>query len=102
MGTKLNPGKYDCYHKAKPDEPMFTLLARDPDAPMLVELWARIKLRVGEGTTEKLGEAVQCAEAMREWQQRQLVADDNETHDRPLCDCFNCENWRAAQAWSKP
>jgi hypothetical protein len=30
MGTKSNPGPFDCYAKAEPDEPMFVLLARDP------------------------------------------------------------------------
>lgn len=40
MGTKLNPGKFDCYEHALPDEPMFVLLARDPDFGRLVEEWA--------------------------------------------------------------
>ncbi|HAW11807.1 MAG TPA: aspartate decarboxylase, partial [Chloroflexi bacterium] len=30
MGTKNNPGKFDCYDDAHPDEPMFVLLGRDP------------------------------------------------------------------------
>lgn len=29
MGTKNNPGAFDCYANAEPDEPMFVLLARD-------------------------------------------------------------------------
>lgn len=33
----------DCYHKAEPDEPKFTLLARDPLAPFLVALWAALR-----------------------------------------------------------
>jgi hypothetical protein len=41
MGTKENPGKYDCYDKALPDEPMFTLLARDPYMPKLLRKWAK-------------------------------------------------------------
>ena len=32
MGTKNNPGKFDCYEHAKPDEPMFVLLGRDLEA----------------------------------------------------------------------
>lgn len=43
MGTKLNPGNFDCYENAKPDEPMFILLARDAGAPALVEKWAQEK-----------------------------------------------------------
>jgi hypothetical protein len=33
----------DCYLKAEPDEPKFTLLARDPLAPFLVALWAALR-----------------------------------------------------------
>lgn len=40
MGTKLKPGQFDCYENALPDEPMFHLLARDPDFARLVRLWA--------------------------------------------------------------
>lgn len=40
MGTKLNPGKFDCYAAALPDEPMFVLLARDPQFFNLVCTWA--------------------------------------------------------------
>jgi len=40
MGSKNNPGKFDCYANAMPDEPMFVLLARDPDFSRLVNEWA--------------------------------------------------------------
>lgn len=40
MGSKLEPGEFDCYANALPDEPMFHLLARDPGAPFAVEAWA--------------------------------------------------------------
>jgi hypothetical protein len=66
MGTKLNPGSYDCYAKAAPDEPMFILLARDPLAPILVELWASIKEMNGENKS-KVDEALNCASSMRVW-----------------------------------
>lgn len=29
MGTKNNPGKYDCYAKLEPDEPHFVLRGKD-------------------------------------------------------------------------
>jgi hypothetical protein len=45
MGTKTNPGKYDCIAKAEPDEPMFTLLARDPVAAHLVSIWAKLRVQ---------------------------------------------------------
>lgn len=40
MGTKNKPAAFDCYANALPDEPMFILLARDPNAPSLVRAWA--------------------------------------------------------------
>jgi len=92
MGTKNNPGKFDCYHAAEPNEPQFTLLARDPTAPGLVALWAAIRLGDKEGVAlamsrlaesidvigNKIGseelkakadEALACANAMQEWRQ---------------------------------
>lgn len=66
MGTKNNPGAFDCYDNAAPDEPMFILLARDPAAPALVRAWAdeREALR---GVTPKTLEARACADAMLAW-----------------------------------
>lgn len=43
MGTKLNPGKFDCHAKALPDEPIFTLLARDRSAPFIIRNWAVLR-----------------------------------------------------------
>lgn len=43
MGTKNNPGNFDCYANALPDEPMFVLLGRDPLAPGLTQIWAMIR-----------------------------------------------------------
>lgn len=45
MGTKDNPGKFNCYEKALPDEPMFTLLARDPCFFEHVNKWANDRLQ---------------------------------------------------------
>jgi hypothetical protein len=73
MGTKNNPGKFDCYASALPDEPMFILLARDPGAPKLVETWAddrmeQIMLGVRpQSDLPMIEEALLCARAMREW-----------------------------------
>lgn len=39
MGTKAEPGRFDCYGKAEADEPIFTLLGRDPAAPKLIRDW---------------------------------------------------------------
>ena len=40
MGTKANPGEFDCYAKALPDEPIFTITARDPEFYYFVNKWA--------------------------------------------------------------
>lgn len=66
MATKNNPGKYDCYENAHPDEPMFVLLGRDKHAPTLVWLWATLRELEGENP-EKVEEARTCCFAMMEW-----------------------------------
>ena len=85
MGTKNNPGEFDCYANAEPDEPMFVLLARDVLAPGIVDEWVRrFMCNSTDRTREdgpsglaartrfardvrKANEAVQCAQDMREW-----------------------------------
>lgn len=73
MGTKINPGTFDCYANAAPDEPMFVLLARDPWAPDLIDIWAGNRLSEiergirPESDLAKVEEALACADAMREW-----------------------------------
>lgn len=66
MGTKNNPGKYDCYANAAPDEPMFILLGRDPFASALVDQWAISRAVDGEDTA-KVSEAFDLADMMRRW-----------------------------------
>ena len=68
MGTKNNPGEFDCYHEAGDDEPMFVLLARDRQAPALVERWAYIREYLGTTAPAKIAEARACAQAMRAYQ----------------------------------
>lgn len=76
MGTKSNPGKFDCHAVAADDEPLFTLLARDRDAPELVEQWAHwrtLGINLGlypSSDCVKIAEARECAKAMREWRKR--------------------------------
>lgn len=88
MATKNNPGQFDCYTKAGPDEPLFTLRAKDPAAPFLVDIWVASRTgdldsimrhvekmsrdpgvikRVSEDGYEKLTEATACAREMRRW-----------------------------------
>jgi len=70
MGTKLKPGKFDCYENAAPDEPMFVLLARDPMAPILVDLWADLREH-NAGNPSKVSEARACSADMTAWRLRQ-------------------------------
>jgi hypothetical protein len=63
MGTKENPGVFDCYANAKPDEPMFVLLGRDPMAGVLVRQWAAWREARGE-SKEKVAEARACADSL--------------------------------------
>lgn len=71
-GTKLNPGEFDCYHAAAPNEPMFVLLARDPLAAALVQLWADLRagLNDREPTTDCDSE-----EYRRQQEARRIAAD---------------------------
>jgi len=73
MGTKDNPGDFDCYGNALPDEPMFILLARDPDFYRLVMEWVNRRsadIRCGarpETDWQMVYEAQQCALDGEHW-----------------------------------
>lgn len=64
MGTKINPGKYDCLANADPNEPFFVLLGRDRMAASLVDLWAHAREATGEDP-DKVGEARDVVAAMK-------------------------------------
>ena len=84
MATKSNPGRFDCYAAARPDEQMFVLLDRDPIAPFLVSIWSKVRMGDPEAAravfesmlasvaprycmhpdAEKASEAMDCALAM--------------------------------------
>ena len=68
MGTKNNPGQFDCYANAQPDEPMFVLLARDPCAAEAVRYWVHLRANSEKGIHgDKALEALECADAMEAW-----------------------------------
>lgn len=74
MGTKTNPGPFDCYGKAADDEPIFTLRAKDPNAPDVICYWVQQRLlscfREGRSIlleADKLHHALQIARDMEEW-----------------------------------
>jgi hypothetical protein len=67
MGTKNNPEPiYDCLAQAKPDEPYFVLLGRDPMAGLLVRLWADMREKRGEDP-DKVANARKIADEMDAW-----------------------------------
>ena len=92
MGTRLNPGAYDCHEAALDDEPRFALLARDPLAGFLVSIWSSMRFGDLEAVDAKcdtmmrrLGpdyeispdvaagsEAIECAMAMFAWRTANL------------------------------
>ncbi len=84
MGTKLKPGAFDCYRRALPDEPLFTLLGRDGDAPEGARDWARRREKA-------------IAAGLRPESDRVLVASARE-------DAFDMEQWRLnnSGAWRQP
>lgn len=69
MGTKNEPGAFDCYEAAEPDEPMFILLARDRLASSVVKLWAAGRVSQGLNTVDdpQIAEALDCVDAMEKW-----------------------------------
>lgn len=67
MGTKTDPGPYNCLAKAEDDEPYFTVLARDPIAPVIVRLWVHVAEIKRSQPRRKLEEALQLAEDMDRW-----------------------------------
>lgn len=66
MGTKNNPGKFDCLGNAEDDEPVFILLGRDRAAADTVRYWAqrRIELGLNSARDEQIIEAGDCAAAI--------------------------------------
>ena len=74
MSTKNNPGPFNCYKAAAPDEPIFTLKASDITAPLVINFWANLyrerKEYAGEfneRAKQKHAEALICAEEMTTW-----------------------------------
>lgn len=67
IGTKLNPGAYDCFAQAEPDEPLFVLLARDATAPAIIRAWVKDRLASGNLSLEQSEEALATARSMEVW-----------------------------------
>lgn len=99
MATKQFVGPVDCYGAALPDEEYMMFLARDPIAPALVMIWASVRLGDFKAASEnfmrlfyggtllnhyqahpdtaKAEEAVEVAQRMVAWRERNLKAGPN-------------------------
>ncbi len=55
-----------CLNKAREDERLFVLLARDPAAPVAIRAWVKERLRLGKNTLNdtQVVEALDCADRM--------------------------------------
>lgn len=68
MATKNNPGPFDCFSRAEPDEPMFVLLGRDAAACLTVVFWVRMRLALGQPLEDpQIEEARECSRKMEKW-----------------------------------
>lgn len=94
MPSKIRPGPFDCMAAALPDEEYFVFLARDPLGPWLLAIWAsarvgnlsvalkNFELMFSGGLLEhykkhpdkkKSAEAIESAQRMRDWRERNLM-----------------------------
>jgi len=80
MGSRNNPGKFDCLAAAEPDEPTFTLLGRDPCAAATVAFWCMLRdnVRNNPADASQLKEASECEDAMEQWAMKLGKADEVE------------------------
>jgi hypothetical protein len=63
VSTKKNPGQFDCYANAEPEEPLFIVLARDKDAPLLVRMWAMLREGAIENGAKPISDMTMVHEA---------------------------------------
>ncbi len=67
MGTKSDPGPFDCHAAAEDDEPIFVLLARDSQAPARVRDWADVREDERGANDPKAVQAREIALEMERW-----------------------------------
>jgi len=55
-----------CLNKARDDERLFVLLARDPAAPVAIRAWVAERVRLGKNKPDdaQIVEAIDCAQRM--------------------------------------
>lgn len=98
MGTKNNPGQFDCYSKADGDEPIFVLRGKDPVAAGLVREWVHLRLvhefrtkkKVTPELAEQLSEALKVASDMDEYRINLTMSGGKAKKPGPPCP--RCDN----------
>lgn len=66
--TKNNPGPFNCYEKAEPNEPMFVLLGRDISALPTIYSWIGFRIMKGQSLSDpQIQEAITAAKDCHEW-----------------------------------
>lgn len=76
MNTKRSPSPHDGYAAAGLDEPILTLRAADPAAPVVIRQWAyqqRALILAGKvppETEDQVADAIRTAEAMEAWRRQ--------------------------------
>lgn len=61
MATKNNPGTFDCYGNAAPDEPLFTFRPTCEMSPLFVKLYAHLRAKELSAVYETLNTLVDIA-----------------------------------------
>lgn len=78
MGTRNNPGMFNCYASALPDEEVFTVLGRDPATPATIRFWVAERQRLGKVVTmddqQRMREALVVADRAEDWRARMIEA----------------------------
>ena len=74
-----------CLNKARANERLFVLLARDPAAPDVIRYWVRKRIALGKNkmSDPQIVEALECAKKMEEERQHIGTAHDKAT-------CWHC------------
>ena len=75
MPTKANPGPYDAYAHADPDEPLIVITARYPGAAELTAQYAA-QLEKAKADKARVAAVKATAEAMRKWAEAHKPPED--------------------------
>jgi hypothetical protein len=92
LKTKELSDPNSCLSKARDDEYIFVLLARDVTAPAVVREWCRLRCLHGKNTPKdaQITEALAWADRVDRIRQHDMVAATGLAHDPATC--WHCKN----------